>query len=99
MAFHYGERHPSQTLRYLQRLQNKILRMVTNAPWYVPNHVLHSDLQIPTIREEITRLSTSYKAKIDVHPNKLTTSLFEKHGQGRLRRYSPLDLPTRFKLT
>ena len=82
----------------LQRLQNKILRMVTNAPWYVPNRVLHSDLQIPTIREEITRLSTKYKAKIDVHPNKFTTNLFEKHGQGRLRRYSPLDLPTRFKL-
>ena len=83
----------------LQRLQNKILRMVTNAPWYVPNHMLHSDLQIPTIREEITRLSTNYKAKIDVHPNKLTTSLFEKHGQGGLRRYSPHDLLTRFKIT
>ena len=62
--------------------------MVTNAPWYVPNHVLHSDLQVPTIREEITRHSTNYKAKIDVHPNKLTTNLFEKHGQGSLRRYS-----------
>ena len=73
--------------------------MVTNAPWYVPNHVLHSDLQIPTIREEITRLSTNYKAKIDVHPNKLTTNLFEKRGQGRLRRYSAIDLPTRFKIT
>ena len=76
-------------IEILQRLQNKILRMVTNAPWYVPNHVLHSDLQIPTIREEITRLSTNYKATIDVHPNKFTTNLFEKHGQGRLRR---LDL-------
>jgi len=69
-------------IEILQRLQNKILRLLTNVPWYVPNHVLHSDLQIPTIREEITRLSTNYKAKIDVHPNKLTTNLFEKHGQG-----------------
>ena len=41
----------------LQRLQNKILRMVTKASWYVPNHVLHTDLQMPTIREEITRLT------------------------------------------
>jgi len=40
--------------------------------------MLHTDLQIPTIREEITRLSTNYKAKIEVHPNKLTTSLLEK---------------------
>ena len=51
--------------------------MVTNAPWYVPNHVLHSDLQIPTIPEEITGLSNNYKAKIDVQPNKLTTNIFE----------------------
>ena len=71
--------------------------MVTNAPWYVPNHVLHSDLQIPTIREEITRLSTNNKAKRVVHPNKLISNLFGKHGQGRLHRYLPLDLPTRFK--
>ena len=70
--------------------------MVTNAPWYVPNHVLHTDLQMQTIREEITRLNSNYKAKVEVHPNKLTTTLLEKHGQGRLRRYSPLDLSTRF---
>jgi hypothetical protein len=83
-------------IEILQRLQNKNLRIVTNAPRYVPNHVIHTDLQIPTIREEITRLSTNYKAKIEVNPNKLTTNLFEKNGQDRLRRYSPLDLPTRF---
>ena len=79
----------------LQRLQNKILRMATDAPWYIPNYMLHTDLQI-TIREEITRLSTNYKAKIEVHPNKLTTSLLAKQGPGRLRRYSPFDLPNRF---
>jgi hypothetical protein len=82
-------------IEILQRLQNKILRMATNAPWCVPNHVIHTDLHIPTIREEIKGLSTSYKAKIEMHPNKLTTNLFEKNGQDRLRRYSPLDLPTR----
>jgi len=80
----------------LQRLQNKILRMATNAPWYIPNHVLHSDLQMPTIREEISRLNSNYKAKIEVHPNKLTASLFETQGPGRLRRYSPAELSTRF---
>ena len=105
-------------IEILQRLQNRILRMATNAPRYVPNratnapryvpnratnapryvpnHALNTDLQMPTIREEITRLSSNYKAKIEVHPNKLTTSLFEKQGPGRLRRHSPIDLPTRF---
>jgi hypothetical protein len=83
-------------IEILQRLQNKILRMVTNAPRYVPNHALHTDLQIPTIREEITRLSTNHKAKMEVHPNTLTTNLFEKPGQRRLRHYSKFDLLTRF---
>jgi hypothetical protein len=83
-------------IEILQRLQNKILRMATNAPRYVPNNVIHIDLQIPTIREEITRPSTNYKAKIEMHPYKLTTNPFEKNGQDRLRRYSPLDLPSRF---
>ena len=83
-------------IEILQRLQNKILRMVSNAPRYIPNHILHSDLQIPTIREEITRLSSIYKAKIMVHPNHLTTSLLENQSPRRLRRYTPIDLPTRF---
>jgi len=83
-------------IEILQRLQNKILRMATDAPWYIPKHMLHTDLQIPTIRDEIKRLSTNYKAKIEAHPNKLTTSLLEKHGPGRLHRYLPFDLPHRF---
>ena len=53
-------------IEILQRLQNRILRMATNAPRYVPNHVLHADLQMPTIREEITQLSSNYKATLFV---------------------------------
>jgi len=81
----------------IQRLQNRILRMATDAPWYVPNQVLHTDLLIPTVREEISRLSSNYKAKIEVHPNKLSTFLLETQGPGRLRRHSPFDLLHSFK--
>jgi len=83
-------------IEILQRLQNRILRMATNAPRYVSNRVLHTDLQMPTIREEITRLSYYYIAKMELHPNELTTTLFEKQGPGRLNLHSPIDLPTRF---
>ena len=31
----------------IQRYQSKLLRSITNAPWYVSNHTLHSDLHIP----------------------------------------------------
>ena len=82
-------------IEILHRLQNRILRMATNAPRYVPNRALHTDLQMRTVRSEITRVSSNYKAKTEVHPNKLTTSLVEEQGPGRPRRHSPIDLPTR----
>jgi hypothetical protein len=37
-------------LAIIQRYQSKILRNITNAPWYVSNHTLHSDLRIPHVR-------------------------------------------------
>jgi hypothetical protein len=41
----------------LERFQGKVLRMVTDAPWYVPNMVLRQDLQITSVKEEIHRVS------------------------------------------
>lgn len=36
----------------IQRSQSKILRMITNAPWYVSNQTIH-DLRIPFVKEVI----------------------------------------------
>ena len=69
---------------------------MVNAPWYIPNKLLHTDLQMPTIREEITKFSTHYRAKLHTHPNYLTSKLITKQGPTRLKRYKPSDLPTRF---
>jgi len=33
----------------IQRHQSKLLRSIINAPWYVSNHTLHSDLHIPHV--------------------------------------------------
>jgi len=33
----------------IQRYQSKFLRSITNAPWYVSNQTLHSDLHIPYV--------------------------------------------------
>ena len=38
-------------------------------PWYVPNTILHTDLQIPTVKAEITNFSTKYREKLLTHPN------------------------------
>jgi hypothetical protein len=37
----------------MQRSQSKILRAMPNAPWYVTNHTLHTDFNIPYIRDVI----------------------------------------------
>ena len=83
-------------IQILQRFQNKTVRLITNAPWYVPNAVLHMDLQLLTTRAEITRMSGKYKAKLEAHPNDLAQTLCIPHTLGRLSKITPLDLPQRF---
>ena len=46
-------------IEILQRFQNKILISIVNAPRYVPNTVIHTDLQITTVKAEITNHSTN----------------------------------------
>ena len=83
-------------IEILQIFQNKVLRTIVNALWYIPNELLHTDLQIPAIREEITEFNTNHRAKVLTHPKELTSNLLIEQGPGRLKRYKPLDLPTRF---
>jgi hypothetical protein len=48
-------------IEILERFQGKVLRMITDAPWYVPNMVLRQDLQITSVKGEIHRFSTQYR--------------------------------------
>ncbi|GBM84871.1 putative RNA-directed DNA polymerase from transposon BS [Araneus ventricosus] len=52
-----------------QILQNKILRIIVNAPWYVRNSVIHNDLKIQTIDEFIKELSRNFFQKLVNHTN------------------------------
>jgi hypothetical protein len=80
----------------LQALSCNLLRTLANAPWYIPNKILHTYLKIPTIREEITKFSVKYRVKITTHPNELAPTLLEEEGSRRLKRFKPTDLTTRF---
>jgi hypothetical protein len=80
----------------LERLQSKALRMIVDAPWYVPNKVIRRDLQIPTVKEEIRRYSSQYSARLSTHSNDLTINLIELPDIRRLRRHLPNDLLTSF---
>jgi hypothetical protein len=42
----------------LERFESKALRLVTDAPWYVPNAIIPRDLQVPSVKEEIRPIPT-----------------------------------------
>lgn len=75
----------------IQRSQSKILRTITGAPWYIRNENIHKDLDIPFIKDEITRLQINYKTRLEHHPNPLARNLVNTASLTRLRRN---DLPT-----
>jgi hypothetical protein len=86
----------TSNIEILERFQSKALRMIVDAPWYVPNTVIRRDLQTPTVKEEIRRYSSQYSARLSAHPNDLIVKLTELPENRRLRRHLPNDLPTRF---
>jgi hypothetical protein len=83
----------SQTnIAILQRCQSKIIRMITNAPWYVSNATLHEDLLVPPIKEAIKGKSSRHFKKIEAHGNSLLQPLLEPRTGRRLKRKWPADL-------
>jgi hypothetical protein len=86
----------NSNIKILERFQSKVLQLIVDAPGYVSNSVIRNDLQIPTVKEEISRFNSHYNVCISVHPNKLIASLTEPPIQRRLRRYWPHDLLVRF---
>jgi hypothetical protein len=86
----------TSNIEILERFQSKDLRMIVDAPWYLPNTVIRRDLQTPTVKEEIRRYSSQYSARLSAHPNDLIVNLIELPDNRRLRRHLPNDLPTSF---
>ena len=68
----------NSNLEILQIYQNKVLRAIVNALWYISNKVIHADFKVQTIREEITKFSVKYRDKITTHPNELASTLLEE---------------------
>ncbi|GFX43607.1 RNA-directed DNA polymerase from mobile element jockey [Trichonephila clavipes] len=64
----WGAAAPTHTKR-IQIIQNKILRIIANAPWYVRNSVIHHDLHMEPIDNYITRTSRNVFTSIQNHDN------------------------------
>jgi hypothetical protein len=87
----------NSNINILERFQSKVLRIITDAPGYVPNAVIKHDLQVPSVRQEVWTYSVTYHARFEGHPNDLAISLLQQPPYDcRLKQYYPSDLVTRF---
>jgi hypothetical protein len=82
-----------KNMEILQRFQNTVLRVLVNAPRYVPNGLIRRDLNVPTVPEVITKLSVHYCGRLHTHPNHL---LEDEEETGRLKMLKPSELTSRF---
>jgi hypothetical protein len=73
----------------MQRSQSKILRMITNAPWYVTNQTLHDDLKGPVIKDVILEKSSNHHDKLENHSNPILQPLLEQQQRRRLKKLWP----------
>lgn len=80
-------------IEVIQRFQNKILRTIVNAPWYIRNSDLHRDLKVPTITAEINKLAASHQERLRLHPNQEASNLLNTSNlRRRLKRTNPFEL-------
>jgi hypothetical protein len=75
----------------IQRYQSRLLITVTNAPRYVSNQTLHSDLHIPHVRMVFRERTATHHTTIDSHPNPLTEPLVHPPNNRRLKRRWTFD--------
>ena len=77
----------------IQRFQSKLLRAILNAPWYVTNAMIHSDLGISTVQDVVHDRSNKHRANLQSHPNPLLQPLSRVNNfPRRLKRRWPADL-------
>lgn len=80
-------------LEIIQRFQNKVLRGIVNAPWYIRNTDIHRDLKILTVEEEIQIHAQKHEMRLHKHTNVEVLELLDNSKTvRRLKRRKPLDL-------
>jgi hypothetical protein len=70
----WGSAKPSNIAR-IQTFQSKVLRTILDAPWYVSNHTLHQDSNLPTVLDDIGNRFRKFCVNLLSHPNSLVQKL------------------------
>ena len=52
-------------LMKLQRIQNKILKMILNLPWYTSTQDIHQTNNIEMVNDFIQKLSANYRCRME----------------------------------
>lgn len=77
----------------IQRFQNKVLRDITDAPWYVRNTDLHRDLQVEFVDKVIQRYAEAHENRLHHHVNVEAIQLLDHTDiVRRLKRTKPFEL-------
>ena len=80
-------------IKIIQTFQNKVLRGIVNAPWYIRNDNLHRDLQIEYVNDEIRKFATKHIQRLREHQNSdIRDMLVNWNSTSRLKRQKPLEL-------
>jgi hypothetical protein len=76
----------------IQRSQSKILRIISDATWYVSNATLHADLGISYVQDAVHQKCNKHHTTLETHENPLLKALLVREENRRLKRNWPIDL-------
>jgi hypothetical protein len=79
------------SIAVIRRYQSKLLRSITNAPRYVSNHTLHSDLHTPHVHTVFRERTATHRMALDSHQNPLMEPLVHPPNNRRLKRRWTFD--------
>jgi hypothetical protein len=81
------------TILVIQRFQNKVLRDIVNALWYITNTDLHRDLNMEMDTATIRRFARKHEARLHQHVNVEEIQLLDNSALvRRLKRTKPFEL-------
>lgn len=77
----------------IQKFQNKVLRGIVDAPWYIRNVDLHRDLGMPSVDDEIKNYARKHEKRLHDHINPEALQLLDNQKlTRRLKRKKPFEL-------
>lgn len=80
-------------IQIIQRFQNKVLRGIVNAPWYIRNEDIHRDLKMDFVTKVVQKYAEAHEHRLHYHVNVEAIQLLDTTDiVRRLKRTKPSDL-------